>query len=167
MALSNGPSSTTASDGTFTISGVTAGTYTLTASKTDYDTRTLQVIVGSSSVSGLQINMPPTFRIVTEEHLASIAPEDPACHGTTRPCDVFTFSTHHTGRFEATLQWGNDLAELDLELRCNGNVVAEANQKGGTSEELTAQVPHDQSCELNVFGGGDPAAYKLVMKYPI
>ena len=32
---------------------------------------------------------------------------------------------------------------------------------------MTAQVPADQGCELNVFGGGDPATYKLVMKFPI
>ena len=106
VALSGGPSTTTAGDGTFTITGVTAGTYTLTASKTDFDTRTLQVTVGNSNVSGLQINMPPTFRIITVEHIGSIAPEEASCHGTTRPCDVYTFSTHHIGRFEAYTAMG-------------------------------------------------------------
>ena len=167
VALSGGPSTTTAGDGTFTLTGVTAGTYTLTASKADFDTRTMQVIVGTSNVSGLQINMPPTFRIITVEHIVAIAPEEPSCHGTTRPCDVYTFSTHHAGRFEATLEWSNDVAELDLELRCGGEVVEEAMRKGGTTEEMVAQVPADRGCELNVFGGGDPATYKLVMKRPI
>lgn len=166
VALSGGPSATTAGDGTFTIAGAAAGTYTLTASKTDYETHTMSVTVGSADVTGLRISLPPSPRIVSVEHMGAIAPEDPSCFGTSRPCDVYPTGAHHRGRIEALVLWETDLAELDLELRCDEEVVAESFRKGGTSEELNAEAPGGQACEIHVIGGGEPQNYRLILRYP-
>jgi len=165
VSLSNGPSATTGSDGTFTITGVANGTYTLTAAKAEYDTRTTSVTVASGNVSGVQISLPPSPGVVSKELMGDIGPEQAVCHGTSRSCDTFPFNPHHDGRVEVQLLWESDGTELDLEVRCSDEVVAEAYRKGGTMEELNEFVTGGRPCEVQVLHSGSQTNYRLFLKH--
>ncbi len=165
VSLSNGPSATTGGDGTFTITGVANGTYTLTAAKAEYDTRTTSVTVASGDVSGVQIGLPPSPGVVSQELMGEIGPEQQTCHGTSRSCDTFPFSPHHDGRVEVQLLWETDGTELDLEVRCGDELVAEAYRKGGTMEEMNEFVSGGRPCEVQVLHSGDQTKYRLFLKH--
>lgn len=166
VALSNGPSASSSGDGSFSISGVTAGTYTLTATKADYNTTTMSVTVGSSDVSGLRISLPPSPGVVSVEFMGRIASEEQTCHGTSRSCDTYPFNPHHDGRVEVQLLWETDGAELDLEVRCNDELEAEAYRKGGTMEEMNEFIRGGRPCELQVLHSGDATNYRVFLKHP-
>jgi hypothetical protein len=166
VALSNGPSARSAGDGSFTISGVTAGTYTLTVTKADFTTTTQSVTVGSSDVALPRISLPAAPRIVSADYEGSLGPEEATCHGTSRSCDDYPVGAHNPGRVEAFLTWGSDETELDMELRCNNEVIEEALKDGGTTEELSAVVPGGQSCRIHVMHSGEKTNYRLSLKYP-
>lgn len=165
-ALSTGPSAATGGDGSFTITGVAAGTYTLTLTKADYQTTTRSVTVASGDVTVPQISLPPTPRIVSEEHMGALGPDEAVCHGTSRSCDAYYAGSHNPGRVEAQVTWSSDATELDLELRCNDELVEEAFKKGGTSEELGAEIPGGKRCALHVLHSGDATNYRLFLRYP-
>ena len=166
VALTNGPSATSTGDGSFTINGVAAGTYTLTVSKADFTTTTRSVTVTSSDVAVPRINLPTAPGVVSAEHMGQIGPEEQTCHGTSRSCDNYPFNPHHDGRVEVQLTWESDATELDIEVRCNNELVAEAYRKGGTMEEMNEFVPGGRPCEVQVLHSGDPTKYRLFLKYP-
>ena len=98
------------------------------------------------------------------EYMGEIASEQATCHGTSRSCDNFPFFPHHDGRVEVQLLWETDGAELDLEIRCNDELVAEAYRKGGTMEELNEFVAGGRPCEVQVLHSGDSTKYRLFLK---
>jgi hypothetical protein len=166
VSIENGPSATSQSDGLFSLSGVAAGTHSVRFSKTDFETRMLTVTVGSSDVTGLVVSLPPANRIVSAEYEGKLAPEEATCHGTSRSCDDYPAGAHHPGRVEAFVTWPSDNTELDLELRCNNELVEEAFKKGGTTEELSATVRGGEACRIHVLHSGEPVTYRLFLKHP-
>ena len=167
VSLSNGPSVTSAGDGSFTLTGVAAGTYTLTVAKADFTSTTRSVTVSSSDVAVPRINLAPAPGVVSSEYLdRTIGPEEQTCHGTSRSCDTYPFNPHHDGRIEVQLLWETDATELDIEVRCSDEVVAESYRKGGTMEELNEFVPGGRPCEVQVLHSGDPTNYRVFIKHP-
>jgi len=167
VTASSGVSATTNSDGTFTLSGVSTGSQTLSFARPEFETRSMNITVSNSDVGGVQVNLSPTPRIVDTGAIdARIGPDDPSCLGTSRPCDVYPVGAHHDGRVEVHLTWLDDDTELDLEVRCNDAVVAESTRKG-TLEELNERIPGGQKCELHVIHrGGGTQDYRIFLKYP-
>jgi hypothetical protein len=162
-----GLSATTGADVTFTLTGVPAGSQTLTFARSEFQTGTTSVTVASADVSGVRVNLRPTPRIVDSGAIdARIGPDDPSCFGTSRPCDSYPVGAHNDGVVEVYITWSNDDTELDLELRCNENVVEESTRKG-TLDELNARVKGGEECFLNVIHrGGGGQLYRLFLKYP-
>lgn len=166
VSLNNGPSATSSGDGSFAITGVAAGTYTLTVTKADFTTTTRSVTVASSDVAVPRISLPAAPRIVSAEYEGQIASEEATCHGTSRSCDDYPVGAHNPGRVEAFLTWGSDETELDMELRCNFELIEEALKDGGTTEELNAEVKGGQECRIHVLHSGEKTTYRLFIKYP-
>jgi hypothetical protein len=139
----------------------------LTFTKGGYETRMVAVAVNNSNVSGVQVNLSPTPRIVSTVDDASLEEGDPACYGTSRPCDVYQTGAHSSGVVEVYMQWETEDADLDLELRCNDEVIEESFRKGGRLEEMNARVPGGQQCEVHVLHKGAKVKYRIFLKFPI
>lgn len=166
MTLSGGQSATTDGGGAFAVAGVASGTYTLTASRSDYETTTAQVDVTSGDLSGILLNMAPNPRTIDVEHKGSIAPLDPSCHGNTKPCDRYETGAHHGGTVRVFLIWESSDADLEVELRCDGEIVEESAEGGSLIEELITSVPGGQACEVFVLLKGEATEYGLFLTFP-
>jgi hypothetical protein len=166
VTAANGPAGTSNGNGDFTVTGVLAGTQTLTVTKTDYETQTVSINVANADVSGVRVNLRPSPRIVQAEFHGELEEGDSPCEGTSRPCDVYQVGAHNAGVVEAFMIWESDLTEFDLELRCDGKVIEEAFKKGGVLEDMHADVSAGRQCELHVLQSGPKQEYTLHLKYP-
>lgn len=156
----------TNASGAFTVSGVPAGSYTLTAAKADFETRTLAVTVSTANVSGLTLNMRPT-RIIETEYNGELTGHDERCGGTSLPCDVYPVVTHSDGVLTAFLVWSTPNVRFDLELVCNGILLDEALEKEDFVREARTDVKATQQCEARVMlRGGESSKYGLFLKHP-
>jgi len=166
VSVSGGQSATTDAEGVFTIAGVASGPHTLTASRSDYETTTAPIDVMDSDLSGIQLSLAPSPRIVDVEYKGSLAPEDPSCHGNTKPCDRYEAGAHDDGTVRVFLVWESSDADLDVELRCNGEIVDESAEEGGTIEEMISAVPGGQACEVFVLLKGAATEYGIFITFP-
>jgi hypothetical protein len=166
VSVSGGPSATTNAEGVFTITGVAAGSHTLTLTRTDYVTQTVPVSVTNANVTGVQVSLAPTPRTVREEHNATIRGDGPSCFGTSRSCHVYKTGTHNDGLVQAFMTWTAKDANFNIELRCNNEVVDESLQKEPLVIEMRTEVKAGQACELHVLFTGDEVAYGLFISYP-
>jgi hypothetical protein len=165
VAIAGGPAATTDAGGVFTLTGVLAGTHTVTLSKADYTTQAVTVTVGSSNVSGVQVNLSPSPLIISEIIDTSIAP-GPPCSGSTKTCHIYPTGAHHEGRVRVFVVWSTDDTDLDLELWCNDRLLKEQSQKAGTIDEINELVPGGQACHVRVVLNGAPQRYRIFLDYP-
>ncbi len=166
VQLTGGVASGSVGDGTFTIPNVPSGTYTLRIAKSGYETQTTSVTVSGADVTGLQVRMQPVFRLVDREISAELAPESPPCAGTTRPCNSYTFGSHHGGDVRAFAAWDNDKADFDFEFRCNGTLVERRGISGGNHDEILPRIGAGQTCAIYVLHSGARMRYTLYLTYP-
>ena len=96
-----------------------------------------------------------------------ISADTPSCTGTSRACHVYQTGAHHDGTLEVYLQWRTDDTDLDVEVRCNDQVVYESFRKGGLLEDFHTPIPGGQACEVRVLHSGGPQQYRLYLKFPI
>jgi hypothetical protein len=157
---------TTNSNGAFTLTGVASGVQTLTFTKADYVTTTRQVTVAGANVTGVDVNLPSTPRIVREEHQATIRGDGPSCFGTSRSCHVYQTGAHSDGEVGIFLVWDVNDVNFELEMRCNQEVVDESLAKEPKVLEMRTPVRAGQQCELHVMFTGDTAQYGLFLSYP-
>ena len=170
VQLSGGVATGSISDGSFTIPNVQNGTYTLRIAKAAYETQTRNVTVSGANVSGIVVNLLPVFRWVDREFTAELGEGSPSCSGTTRPCHVYSFSSHHAGEVRAFAAWTNtpsSTADFDFEYWCDGRLVEARGMRGSDHDEILPRISTGQSCAIHVilFSGG-PKRYTLYLRYP-
>jgi hypothetical protein len=166
VMLSTGTSATTNAQGVFTLSGVAPGSYLLTVSLADHDAQTIPVAVAGANLS-VTVNLSPAARTIESGFDARIEPDDPGCHGSSRACDRYETGAHHSGTIEATLMWTSSDADLDIQVRCDGEVVATGVQGGDRiSETVSVDVEGGRACEVLVLLNGVPQDYTIELSYP-
>jgi hypothetical protein len=167
LTITGAPTVASNTSGAFTLTGVAAGTHTLTAMRGEYETRTVTVTVTNADVTGVQVSMPPSPVIVSEVHDTTLRVGDASCAGTTKPCHIYQTGTHHDGRVEVFIHWNTDDTDFDLELICGDRILLEVSRKAGTIDELNEAVPGGQACQVRVLLNGVSQAYRIFLKYPI
>ena len=171
VTVSNGSASTTTdSQGRFTLTNVAAGAYTLTASKGDYSSETKAVTVaGDTTVS---FNLTPGYQQSRREQTASLSEDNPTCSGSPKPCVRLDFASHHEGDVEATLFWSSSDTDLSFEFRCGDTVIAIGDMitvQSRNGEEYLTRTVMAQSlagviCEARAYhNSGPPATVTIVM----
>jgi hypothetical protein len=164
--LSTGTSATSNAQGVFTFTGVAPGSYLVTVSLADHEPQSIPVTVSGANVS-VTVNLAPVARTVEASHDARIEPDDPPCHGTSRACDRYETGAHHSGTIEATVTWTSSDADLDLQVRCDGELVASGVQGGDRiSESVTVDVEGGRACEVLVLLNGVPQNYTIELAFP-
>jgi hypothetical protein len=162
-------SATTNANGDFTVTGVPAGSYTLTASRSDYQTTTMSVTVSSGDVSGIRIALRPSPRLMDVGFDGVLSPGDPGCHGTSRPCDTYAAGAHNDGNIQIFLLWKNPNTDLDLELRCDDEFI-DVSIPGSTPQfdELhPTPIKGGRACVAHVIHRNGPETlYSIYLKYP-
>jgi hypothetical protein len=166
VQLTGGVATGSSDDGTFTIPNVTSGSYTLRIAKAGYETQTQPVTVTGANVSGIVVNLLPVFRWVEREITAELREGNSACSGTTRPCHVYSFASHHSGDVRAFLAWNAPTADFDFEYWCNGSLVEARGIRGGDHDEILPRISAGQTCEVHVLHSGGPMRYTLYLRYP-
>lgn len=137
----------------------------MTYSKLGYQSQPTTVVVGTSDVSGIRVNLSHNPRNIERVIDDQIRAGDPPCSGTSRACDAYSFGPHHDGDFRAFLVWKTNDANLELELRCEGQVVDQASRPGVTILELNTRLKGGRMCEIRVIHAGTPQLYTLFLTY--
>jgi len=166
VQLSGGVATGSTSDGSFTIPNVTSGTYSLRIAKAAYETQTRTVTVTGANLGGIVVNLLPVFRWVDREFTAELREGNSACNGTTRPCHVYSFASHHSGEVRAFLAWDAPTTDFDFEYWCDGSLVEARGIKGGDHDEILPRIDAGQTCEIHVLHSGSPMRYTLYLRYP-
>lgn len=166
VQLTGGVATGSISNGTFTIPNVPAGTYTLRIAKAAYETHTRSVTVSGADVTGIQVNLMPVWRLVSQEFSGELHSESSPCPGTTRACDRYRISSHHGGDVRAFAAWNSTTADFDFEFHCNGQLVERRGISGGNHDEILPRIEPGQTCEVYVLHSGEKMRYTLYLTYP-
>jgi hypothetical protein len=166
VTLSTGLQTTTNAQGVFTFANVANGSYLLTAQAADHQEQTLPVTVAGANLN-VQVNLSPASRTVESEYDARIDSDDPPCHGGSHACDRYETGAHHSGTIEATVTWTSSDATLDLQVRCDGELVASGTVVDRISKTVTADVEGGRACEVHVLLLNNVAQdYSITLKFP-
>ncbi|MEQ1758004.1 MAG: carboxypeptidase regulatory-like domain-containing protein, partial [Vicinamibacterales bacterium] len=162
--------------GRFTLSGFAAGSYGIRASKGGYEDQVITVTLPEDATKTIQFNLQPNFDFVTRERSGTIGQDNNPCHGGSLPCARYDFPAHYSEDVTATLLWSSSDAEFRLEMRCNGESVADQTQTEGgevfrngetyLSLELESQSDKGKICEVRVLHvSGPEQKYVLVVTH--
>ena len=167
MQLSGGIAVGSGADGTFTVPGVANGTYTLNVRKAGFNSLTQSVTVAGGSVTGLTLNLRPVARIVDQIQDRRASPNDPACAGTSRACQVVQVSSHNDGESRFFVAWNNVNDELDIEYWCGGTRIGRGQFDGIMADEVQPIIVAGRSCELHILNVSNSSfIYTLYLTYP-
>ncbi len=168
-------SATTDGNGRFTLTGLAAGAYTLRASKDGYSEQVISFTLPADATTTLRFNLEPKADTVTNERSGTLGQDNSVCSGSSYPCARIDWASHHEGDVEATVLWSSSDADIFLELRCNGEVLATqtdfAGQQARSGEvyltkELTGTSRKGQICEVRaVHKSGPEQKYTLVVSH--
>lgn len=143
---STGKSATSASTGAFSVTGVSAGTYDLIASKTGYSTARYQdVTVASSNLTGLGIPLFPSSGIGTSgvTPIITLATGTPGAGASVSGTETFTINVSESGS-------GNN-AISDIILRVGGNSL---NLGNGNASAVQNTNTMTQNVNFSQFPAG-------------
>jgi hypothetical protein len=157
VSLTSSTATTTNSRGEFTFTNVAAGSYELRAEKGGYDDQVRSVTLSDAGAT-VTFALRPKEETIERTSTDRLGQDDPNCSGSSKPCRRYDFGVHHDGEVTADLSWVSSDADLDIELRCDSQVVATAAEsKGNTiNESLVAEVRAGQRCELRVVHQSGP-----------
>jgi hypothetical protein len=167
VSLQTGQSVQTNNQGNFTLSNIPPGAYIVTASRENYGEQILPLTLPADQGRVLNFGLTPEAAIIEVESEQQLSQDDAICHGSSLPCKRFEFGVHHTGMVEATLQWNTSDANLDLQVRCNEQIVATGTATSTVSEALSHEVHAGQLCEVRVqHTSGVPDRFLLQFSRP-
>ena len=178
VSLSTGEKSTnTNGAGQFTLDGLTEGAHSLRASKGGYGDQVITVTLPADAGRIIEFNLEPQSDRLNRERSGIISGDNSPCHGGSLPCVRYDFPVHHSDSVSASLLWTSSDAELNLELRCNGELIVrqttrnegEVSRDGETylSMDLEGEAQKGKMCEVRILHvDGPEQKYILVVSHP-
>jgi hypothetical protein len=169
---------TTDGAGAFTITDLAAGTYTVQASKSGWDTatRTLRVPEDGSTFT---LGLDPEYQQISRELTGNVSADGPDCPGShgNYTCFAYGFPAHHARGIEANLYWHSSDARLELEMRCNQQTwvrteggspdLVEFNREPYFHFRILEAAKKNQACEIRVLHiSGEAMPFVVTVLHP-
>jgi len=165
--------------GNFTLTGVAAGTHTLTASSGGYVSVTQELTLPADTPGSVRIGLDPVYETISREMSGTVSADDAPCPGThgNFTCFTYAFPAHHAQGIEGNLYWHSSDARLELELRCNEQTwvrtegfapqLVQFNREPYYHFRILEAAKKNQLCELRVLHiSGDPMRFILRATHP-
>jgi hypothetical protein len=167
-----GKSATADGAGNYSMTGLTAGTFTVGVSAAGYQSVSRSVTLSSNSTQNFTVN--PNPATISDNFTGTISGGDATCSGgdgifTTVPCKVITMQVHNAGQLTATLDWSpNRVADLDLSLFRGSTMIARSATATGGRESVSANLTAGFTYELHVtyYTGSAITTYTVAVSHP-
>jgi hypothetical protein len=169
---------TTDGAGAFTVTDLPAGTYTVQASKSGWDTatRTLRVPEDGSSFT---LGLDPEYQQISRELTGNVGGDGRDCPGShgNYTCWAYGFPAHHARGITADLYWHSSDARLELEMRCNEQTwvrteglspdLLEFNREMYFHFRILENAKKNQACEIRVLHiSGEAMPFIVTVVHP-